>query len=134
MGAPVKPRVSRRRIGPEAQLQAAVCQYLRLAGTPDLTFFSVPNESKRSPAEGARLKAIGLLPGVADLLLFAPNHPPSALELKAHGKKLSPEQTAFAIAWHASGGRYQWADNIDTAIHILISWGLIDRLVRGRAA
>lgn len=37
-------------------------------------FFAVPNGGSRNPIEGARLKAEGVVAGVADMLLLVPNH------------------------------------------------------------
>jgi hypothetical protein len=131
---PLYSRPRRKRIGPEAQLQLAVMQHLAFAKAEGVVYFHPANEGRRSEAEGAHLKRLGMLPGTADLILVGVGLPHSALELKARGGKPSPEQNAFAAAWRASGGRYAWADNIDSALKILIDWGFLDYQRRRRVA
>lgn len=130
-----KPR--RRKLGPEACLQMAVVEYLRLAGVPGLLFFSVPNERKCNPAKGAQLKRMGLLPGVSDLVIFVPkgdiDHVVLFLELKAKGGKQTEDQSAFQ-GFAEDYGFYEVADNIDDAIRFLEGYGAIRTVVRRRAS
>lgn len=62
-----------------------------------MRLFAVPNGGSRNKAEAARLKAEGVLSGVADLILLKPNRRYGALliELKYGKNKQSPTQ----IAW-----------------------------------
>ena len=60
----------------------------------------IPNEGKRSPAQGAKLKKCGLVPGVSDYLMLIPSehYHGLALEMKRSVKsksKVSPQQSAF---------------------------------------
>lgn len=126
-------RTRRRNWGPEAALQYAVIEHLRLAGVPGLVYFHVPNEGKRTTEEGAHLKRMGMLPGASDLILIAPGLGSAALELKAKGEKPTPEQLAFSYAWCEAGGVYDWADTIDKALAILTRWGFLDYQRRSRA-
>lgn len=120
---PAKPRA----IQPlsESALQIAVVEHLRLTGVPGLLFFSIPNEGKRSAANGARLKAMGMLPGVADLFVKRPDRYPLFIELKAKGKEPRPEQWAFHKAAYQADCGWAWADNIDDALKILREYGAI---------
>ena len=66
----------------------------------NIFYIHIPNEGKRSPREGARLKRIGLKPGVADyLILDSPPAMPSRkgtwIELKRKGGKPTAEQLDF---------------------------------------
>src|SRR6188472_3005684 len=90
-----KPR--RKRTSPESKLQMVVCEHLRLRGVDGLLYFHPCNEGKRTASEGYRLKRMGMLPGIADLVLDIPGKPLSFLELKARGEKQGPDQMAFGI-------------------------------------
>jgi uncharacterized UBP type Zn finger protein len=48
-----------------SQLCKAICDYMRTK-YPDVLFIHIPNEGKRSPQQGKKLKDEGLLPGVYD--------------------------------------------------------------------
>ncbi len=127
------PKRRRHNWGPEAALQYAVIEHLRLADVPGLIYFHVPNQGKRTEVEGAHLKRMGMLPGTSDLILMAPGLGAAALELKAKGEKPTPEQLAFSYAWCEAGGVYAYADNIDSALAILTRWGFIDYQRRSEA-
>lgn len=110
----------------ESALQIAVVEHLRLTGVPGLLYFSIPNEGKRTPANGARMKSMGLLPGVADLFVKAPGLiPPLFLELKKYGEKPRPEQFAFSDAAVLADCYWFSADTIDGALRILRNYGAI---------
>ena len=69
-------------------IQYKCAEHLRSKG---ILFFHVPNGAKR--LDGARLKAMGLLPGVHDLVLVLP--PVVWIELKIKDGKVRPQQTWF---------------------------------------
>ena len=57
-------------IGPsEDDVTATVVQYCHMRGVP---VAHVPNEGKRSPQQGARLKRMGMSPGFPDLVIPLP--------------------------------------------------------------
>jgi hypothetical protein len=115
----------RRAMPPEASLQVAVVEALRLLGVPGLVYFRVPNDAKRSPQAGLWEQRMGLLKGVADLCVLVPDKPALFLELKAAGKKAAPEQMAFADAVNRAGHRWSCVDNIDIALDLLTHHGAI---------
>lgn len=129
-----KPR--KKRIGPEAQLQMAVVQYLKLAGVPGLLYFAVANEQKCSVQRGAMLKRMGRLAGVSDLVILIPQGRgiglpvPLFLELKAKGGRATDDQLLFAEAVRGAGGVCALADNIDAAIKVLTEYGAIKPVSR----
>lgn len=89
-------------------------------------FFHVPNGGFRNVIEAARLKAMGVMPGVADLIFVMPPHATMyALELKAPKKKPRDSQLEFKERVIAAGGKYEYADNMDVAIHYLKEWGVL---------
>jgi hypothetical protein len=127
-----KPR-RRKRIGPEACLQYAVVQYLLLSAPRGTIWFHPANEGKRTEGEGAHLKRMGMLPGVADLCIILPGEKARFLELKARGEKQSDDQIAFQALCESNGTPYAVADNIDQALRILTGWGALAGKLR-RAA
>jgi hypothetical protein len=98
-------------------------------------WWHTPNEGKRALrqnkrtgawycAEGARLKQMGLRKGAPDFLILK-NGILHGLEVKAEKKKPNDKQYEFGDAIRANGGKWDWADNIDTALVILRAWGII---------
>lgn len=111
----------------ELQLQISLVEWCRWKLRPDVLFWHTPNGEERDKRTAAKLKAMGVLPGVADLtfmwrallglrVLF--------LELKATGRKQTVEQSAFGLAVQTMGASYHVVDNIDEAMRIIESYGL----------
>ena len=127
-----RPRKARRY--PERQLQELVCDMLRLYAVPKLIWFAVPNEGKRERRTGAFLKRMGMLPGVADLVLFLPSRIhlgerllpfPACLELKAGRGIQSPAQIAFEAQCGAAGVPYEVVRTPEEAAATLFRWGAL---------
>ena len=80
----------------EDQLQKQVADYLRWQ-YPKLLWIHCPNGGYRNPREAARFKSMGVLPGVADLLIFCPKNVYNGLciELKVKPNKQSDSQKEF---------------------------------------
>lgn len=100
--APSVARRKPRRKQPEEDLQRAVFMWVRQSEPlhPALRwFFHTPNGGARSAGEAGKLKAMGVRPGVADVICPFPSGPwhGFACELKAPGreKTLSAEQGEF---------------------------------------
>ena len=73
-------------------------------------WFHVPNGGKRSKATAARLRQMGVRPGVADLILLTATMLSLAIELKIpKGGRQSDSQKGFQAAWEANGGIYKIA-------------------------
>jgi hypothetical protein len=73
---------------------------------PELSLlYHIPNEGKRSPGAGARLKAMGLKSGVPDICLPAArgNYHGLYIELKAQEGAPTTAQTDFLIAVRKQG-------------------------------
>ena len=82
---------------PEEQLQRSVVDLLQVYTNRGLlAFCHCPNGERRDRATAGRLKAMGTIPGVPDLLLWAADGRSFGIELKAGAGKLSPAQAA----WH----------------------------------
>jgi hypothetical protein len=110
---------------PEYQLQIAVASHLRLCADKAWRWTHFPAGEIRDRRTGAKLKAMGLQPGWPDIIAIDPEGKVHFLELKRKGGRLSEEQDRF-MAWcviHAIP--YEVADNINDALKVLESWGLI---------
>src|SRR5262245_59829860 len=111
---------SARRRQPERVLQTALVEHLRLRARKDALYFAVPNGGSRDVREAANLKRAGVLPGVADLLLFRPGACPHcgntrlegfALELKASPSASAvPANRRAAPRWRRAAERHRDAD------------------------
>lgn len=113
----------------ELQIQISLIENLKIRCRPGVTYFHVANGEERDPRVAAKLKAMGVLPGVADLVFvwFDDGLKLLFLELKRRRAKLGPEQVAFADRMRAAGAIYDTADNIDAALDILRRHGILKR-------
>jgi hypothetical protein len=121
----------------ESQVQIALIAQLKIRCRKGVVYFHVPNGEERSDSTGAKLKAMGVLRGVSDLLFFWCDKdeklkPPAThrlqvlfLELKRRGQNITPEQWAFAETVRECGAYYDCADSVDGALDILNSYGLL---------
>ena len=139
MTAPLQQRdLFTRRWRKQLEPQKEVALHIQLASMlhwcirPDVIWRHVPNGEHRDPRTAQKLKAMGVLPGSADLEFFyktSPDTHPSPrilfLELKIPGGKLSTEQASFALAMKLIGAEYHIARSIDEAIAILGQRGLL---------
>lgn len=111
----------------EDSLQMAVAKFLALQ-YPDLLWWHTPNGGKRNAREAGRLKAMGVRPGVADLLFIwklSGNFIDSgAIELKAGKNALQESQKDFQEKWIGIGGHYALCRSLDEVMGALESWGV----------
>ena len=106
---------------------------LRWCLRPDVIWRHVPNGEHRDPRTAAKLKAMGVLPGSADLEFhWAEWHSVVGtmrrmlhLELKVGNRKQNAAQAGFALAMKLLGDEYHVARSIDEAIGILGERGLL---------
>ena len=104
----------------EDQLQKQVADYLRLQH-PNLLWFHPANGGSRHPAEAAKLKGMGVRPGVSDLLVFWPTGM-GAIELKVGKNKMTDTQKIFAQQWMQFGGKFAECRSLDDVIDTLKDW------------
>lgn len=110
----------------ELQMHISIATRLRFQCKPGIVWWHCPNGELREDSHGAKLKAMGVRPGVSDLE-FAFRHPTPNLylELKARGRGLTPEQELFRDQVRAIGHKYEWTDSLDDAIRILRSYNVL---------
>ncbi|MEP3245141.1 MAG: hypothetical protein ABJN40_13345 [Sneathiella sp.] len=87
---------------PEYDLQCAVARFLAIALPPEAVWFHVPNGEKRSKLVSARLKEMGLKPGVPDILIYH-RHQIYFIELKVGSKGASSYQCDMIEALEKNG-------------------------------
>jgi hypothetical protein len=79
---------------PEIRLHAAAVRYLRTV-CPDCITLHIANGGKRSKETARLMKALGVLPGVFDLLMICPDGRHMWLEAKSPDGRLSLKQHWF---------------------------------------
>jgi hypothetical protein len=94
---------------------------------PDLLIFHPANGGWRSKAEGGRLKALGVTPGIPDLCLIAPVGRVFFIEVKTPRGKLSPDQRKIHEWLTAIGAPCAVCRSIDDARRALAAWGIRTR-------
>ena len=109
----------------EGQIHQAFIEYVEVRYPEHADcLFHIPNEGKRSPAEGAKQKRLGLRKGVADLFFAWPTndrHDPLHglwIEIKTAGGRVSKEQEAFIIRMQRNGYAAHVVRSIDEAIDV----------------
>lgn len=108
----------------EEEIHKAVVQHLRQRAHPDAVWFHVPNGSKASPQYRRKLLALGLRPGVSDLICLH-NKEAFALELKRDGGRPSEHQLEFLDRWRVAGGHGVVAEGLDEALAVGKAWGIL---------
>ena len=125
--------MSRKPPGPEELLHRSVIEWLGWV-KPDVVFFHSYNGAYMSKATAGRGKAMGVLPGVADLVFVLPGGKVGFIELKVLEEGLSDNQKAFHDNVRKLGASTTVARSIEGVQTILKSWGVTFAHARGRAA
>lgn len=101
----------------EDQFSAATFQYIN-NNYPKLRglFFHVPNGGYRDKNEAAKMKSMGLVPGIHDYICVAPLF---GLELKMPNGVLSPNQKTIHKIWTAAGVPHYTAYSPEQVLNIL---------------
>jgi hypothetical protein len=113
----------------EFELHCLVADTIRRWATPNWVITHYPAGERRDAITGARLKRMGVVPGIPDFLLFppaeAPDHHCHFLELKRPGAKLTDHQAGFALWCGLNGYPHAVTSDYHTAVRILQSWGAL---------
>jgi hypothetical protein len=130
-GRPLRPRELDRNA--EAKRQAAIVEFVRWVA-PHLICFHVPNGGFRTKAEAARLKWIGVLAGVLDLVLVLPEGRSAYWETKTPHGRLSDDQKAIIGRLQALGHSWAVVLSIDDARRELAALGVETREAESASA
>ena len=117
----------RRRDGnAEARIQAAIVDWIRTVA-PDLICFHPPNGGLRGKAEAARLKWIGTLAGIPDLVVLGRDGRTCLIEVKSEHGSLSADQCAIRDQCVAMRIPFVVAKSIEDVRHAFAIWGIETR-------
>ena len=103
----------------EHRLQTMVIDLLSKAARKDVFAFAIPNAARRSFSLGRRMKAEGLVSGVADLCVMLPSGRVGWLEMKAAKGRQSIEQKGFEARCQRLGHHYAIAKSFEEATAFL---------------
>jgi hypothetical protein len=109
---------------PEDVIQRAVFDHIGARGAPGLVAWHTPNGGKRNAVEAARFEAMGVRPGVSDLVAVHDGRI-FALELKAPGGRPTVAQLEFLADMERAGAFTCVAEGLDRALAVLEGWGLL---------
>ena len=108
----------------EDNLQKAAVQLFKFCLPEHIIWFHCPNGEKRSKRTAAKLKAMGVFAGVADLIIVMPGGRVGFIELKAPKGVLSQFQKVFGGKCHALDAPYVICRSLDEIKDALESWGI----------
>lgn len=134
----------------EDDLARAVADFLRLAWPAQLPWWHTPNGGSRAQVvrtdhrtgktyrfspEAAKLKKMGVLAGVPDLLFILPNGQAAFIELKVADNGLSDDQVGLKAELEACHCGYAVARSVNDVERICSGWlSLYGLKLRGRTA
>lgn len=117
----------------EQDIHKAIVAYLNAVLPPDAILTHAPNEGNRGGAKGARdgerRKAMGVLAGFPDLLLFV-DGTGYCIEVKTPQGRLSPVQKRVRDILRGQGIAYEVARSVDDVRALLAEWGVRTREAR----
>ena len=106
----------------EAKIQAEIVKYLiPLRRNGSLDFFSVPNEGASNPIRQGQLIAMGLRPGVSDLVIMFPEGRTVFVEVKNETGTQSKAQIEFEQTCHELGFEFVLVRSVEDVKRILNS-------------
>jgi hypothetical protein len=117
----------------ELHLHIAIADVLRRFCRPDWRWWHTPNGEQRDVRVAAKLKAMGVKPGIADLLLLASDGRLHCLELKTANGRLSEAQEDFRVFCIKSGIPFVVARRVEDALLAFELWGCLTPRIGGAA-
>ena len=95
-----------------------------MRGVPGVYAFHPANGGYRRPIEAARLKGLGVRPGVPDVVAFHRGQV-YAIELKTEGGRATDAQRQAIEDIRTAGGHAKICHGLDHALAALEGWGLL---------
>lgn len=115
-----------KRANPEDLVHKAVLTWIRRVA-PHCFVFHPANGGSRHRLEAIKLKMLGVVAGVPDLIVFGPGGRAYCLEVKAEKGSLQPTQKAFARQMEDLGIGWALVRSVDDARAAFASWGIETR-------
>lgn len=106
----------------EHNMQVSCVRWFRLQYSQySLLLFAVPNGGRRDRTTGAKLKAEGVVAGVADIILLVPSNGYHGLliELKTATGRQSESQRAFMAEAEKQGYLYVVVRSVDDFVNVI---------------
>ena len=107
----------------EEDIHRQVAAWLDLCLAPEVVWFHPANGERRGKAAAGKLKAMGVKPGIPDLL-FIHAQQTWAIELKRPGEYPSPVQRDVHERMRAAGAMVAVAHSLDEVRAQLAAWGI----------
>ena len=108
----------------EADLHMAIVGMIAVEAKPGVIAFHTPNGGRRGKAEAGRLKGMGTLAGVPDLILIVDGRC-FGLEIKSAAGRLSREQKAMRQRFARAGCEFEVVRSLAETRDVLTRWGAI---------
>lgn len=110
----------------EELIHRGIIDALELKVKPGIIYYHVPNGADMTPLQRGRMKRLGMLSGVPDLVFHLPGGRTGFLEIKRpDGGVLSLEQRAFRDAVLALCCQWEKVTSITEALAVLKDWGAL---------
>jgi hypothetical protein len=109
----------------EAQIQKSIIATWRSTGTPGSLIAHIANGEHRDKATAGRLRSMGVLAGMPDLICVSPTDGLFFIELKRPGGKLSSAQSHVIETMRSAGIDVYVIDGIDEAMALLRLKGIL---------
>lgn len=107
----------------EKDLHRAIVGMIAVEARAGVIVFHVPNGGRRGKAEAGRLKGMGTLAGVPDLMVIAGGRC-FGLEIKTASGRLSKEQKAMRQRFARAGCEFEVVRSLAEAREVLRCWGV----------
>jgi len=107
----------------EDALQKMIVRFLKITA-PDLVFYHPANGGFRNVREAAKLKAMGVKAGVADLAVVLPDLRAAFIELKTATGRVNANQAEFQSTCDRLGIPYAVCRSVDDVAATLKGWGV----------
>lgn len=103
----------------EEHIQVECVRWLQYYGHGEIVYHHSPNEAKRSNVMGARLKAMGMMPGWPDLEIILPGGQVLFFEFKTRKGRQSASQKECQLQLEKLGCRYYLCRSVDEFIQTI---------------
>jgi len=114
----------------EAPIHAAIFSYITTVA-PQVVCFHPPNGGLRTKGEAAKLKWMGVVPGVHDLVIIDEHGLAYLIEVKPPDGNLSEDQRLFHAKCKGLNIPQGVARSINDARDLLVRWGIKTRETKG---